>query len=342
MLKLLLFFFFSQRIDNVVGPTAHGRETLVPREICEHGHDSNDHLSSFCASIDLGQWAGSEQSFFAVDFGPGSGAAADTLMEDPSDTAFTAPEPTKTCPSCLLNLPYESRLRTWRGLPSRVAGGPSLNTIGPINIPFGFGIVVRNIDESATDFDIASHFHKIAPVTGLFHAKQIYFDQEKSVVIIGFECIHASRLAVLNLDCSKINGKRINVRNWSCQQYCFLSNDSKLLVHPSVLEKPVQEGSVVVPWSARSKRPDLPRTNRLLIKNIAHSVTMVHLHSFFSQFGSLTELLLPLGLFGQHRNYAFVSYSTDGAIKRAFHAVRDRPVKLFEKRLWVYWADPKP
>ncbi|GAB4818001.1 hypothetical protein N2152v2_005047 [Parachlorella kessleri] len=87
---------------------------------------------------------------------------------------------------------------------------------------------------------------------------------------------------------------------------------------------------------AGAKKPSLPDTTKMVVRNVAFEATRKDIMGLFTPFGHVKSCRLPRKFDGTHRGFAFVDFATKQEARSAMEAVQG--AHLYGRRLVLEWA----
>jgi len=92
--------------------------------------------------------------------------------------------------------------------------------------------------------------------------------------------------------------------------------------------------------SAKNNSSDkTPKTNKLVVRNVAFQATQTEIRALFATFGSVKRVRIPRKLGGAHRGFAFVELSSHQEALNAMNSLSSS--HLYGRHLVIEWAKPE-
>ena len=79
-------------------------------------------------------------------------------------------------------------------------------------------------------------------------------------------------------------------------------------------------------------------TKKLYVKNLDWNLTEDNVKDYFSQFGEIASIKLPLDKFKRRRGFAFVEYANDGEAEKALSEANGKSINGTEREMSVEMA----
>ena len=184
-------------------------------------------------------------------------------------------------------------------------------------------IYVKNLNFDTTKEDLQKHFEQIGPVEKCHISLKIRGSQQVSMGYGFVEYKHSKHgmESIKRLQYSELDNHKLELEK----------SDKKL----------TQDKTAVVRKAAENQEQE--NSTKILVRNIAFSVTQQEIQNLFSQYGELKSVKLPiknnaiLGRGGQHKGFGFVDFMSKTNASQAFEALKVS-TRMAGRRLVLEWA----
>ena len=82
-------------------------------------------------------------------------------------------------------------------------------------------------------------------------------------------------------------------------------------------------------------------TKKLFVRNLDWTLTEEQVHAYFSQFGEIASVKLPLDKFGRKRGFGFVEYMNEEDAQKALAEANEKTIAPSERLINVSFAEQR-